>query len=195
MVPTGRRAAIVMAVLALAAVLAAVAAGHESILEGWWIWRLGSSDRSVRDVAAERLGERRSVRAIGPLLEAWSRSPKIEDLSCWTPLDAHPCADALVKIGAPAVPALGKALLDPSRSGLAAEALAGIGGDEAVAALIGGLQSGDARVRRDAAWGLGLLGQSSKAAIPVLERLLGDADERVGEMAANALAQVRGGSP
>jgi HEAT repeat protein len=194
-VRTGRRAAIVTAGLALATALTAGIAGRRSILERWWIWRLGSGDRSVRDAAAGRLGELRSLRAIEPLIDAWrTRGDPVEDYSRYAD-HLHPCESALLQIGEPAFPALREALLDPSRSVHAAEVIVGIGGGEAVVVLMEGLRSGDAEIRGNAALFIRSLGRDAQEAVPTLERLLGDSDDRVREMAGRALDEIQERSP
>jgi HEAT repeat protein len=53
------------------------------------------------------------------------------------------------------------------------------------------LKSPSARMRRKGAMGLGELGPTGRAAVPELEELLGDREEKVRTAAAEALARLR----
>lgn len=57
----GKRPA--LAVTVAAATLSAYL-GWGYFVDSWWIWKLQSTDRTTRDLAAEKLAERRCVRAV-----------------------------------------------------------------------------------------------------------------------------------
>jgi len=98
--------------------------------------------------------------------------------------------EALVKIGAPAVPALIQALGD-SYSDVrraACEALGRIGDPRAIPALIQALGDWNEGVRRAACWALGKIGDPQ--AIPALIQALGDGWDVVRRAAAEALVTI-----
>jgi hypothetical protein len=66
-----RRKRIVLALLALAMAGAATSAylGRDHLLDSWRIWQLGSSNRATRILAAEKLAERRCLRAVPEILK------------------------------------------------------------------------------------------------------------------------------
>jgi hypothetical protein len=115
----GTRAVILAALLALSSVAAAGYAYRDRLVETYWIWRLDAGARDGQAIAAARLGEIGSTRAIEALADKWRRDP----LS-WPPLvladdymessieivEFSPVVTALVQIGAAARPAVKKAL-------------------------------------------------------------------------------------
>jgi HEAT repeat protein len=99
-------------------------------------------------------------------------------------------AEALVKIGTPAVPALIQALGDSDSAVrcAAAWALGDLGDPQAMPALIQALEDLDEAVRRAAAKALGDLGDPQ--AIPALIKALRDRSENVRRAAAEALGKL-----
>jgi hypothetical protein len=65
----GRRAALALLSIAIAAsiVFAYLERGH--FVDSWWIWRLRSADRTTRNAAAEKLAERKCLRAVPHLVK------------------------------------------------------------------------------------------------------------------------------
>ncbi|MGB7443992.1 MAG: HEAT repeat domain-containing protein [Coleofasciculaceae cyanobacterium] len=106
----------------------------------------------------------------------------------------HDAADAVVKIGSPAVPALIEALNDENKQvrWRAASALGDIGAEasSAVPTLIETLQDEDEYVRRIAAFSLGKIGSAATAAVPNLVEALHDSDLNLQSVAAYALGKI-----
>jgi HEAT repeat protein len=98
--------------------------------------------------------------------------------------------EVVVGLGAPAVPALIKALGDSDSAvrRAAAEALGKLGDPQAVPALIQALGDSDSAVRRAAAEALGAIGDPQ--AVPALIQALGDSDWDVRRAAAWALGKL-----
>ena len=137
MPPLRKKAVLVSAlVLGSIAFLVAVLALKGPVLEQWYLWRLESEDEEQRKVAATSLGDMKSRRAIPQLVEMFKREPfaetdpltrdlrvlrrtskfTIETLKIANPFTRSIrrhlsySGDALVKIGAPAVPHLNELL-------------------------------------------------------------------------------------
>jgi HEAT repeat protein len=89
------------------------------------------------------------------------------------------------------LPSLIAALHKPELRWWAAEALARVG-KPAISALIAALKDSDVWVRRAAAWALGQIGRDAKAAIPSLMKASKDPDEWVCAYATAALRKIRG---
>jgi HEAT repeat protein len=147
------------------------------------IQALGDSDSAVRAVSAEALGAIGDPQAVPALIVAlgdWG--------DWWSENVRRAAAEALVRIGAPAVPALIQALGDRSENvrRAAAEALVRIGAP-AVPALIQALGDDEFRVRRAAAEALVRIGAP---AVPALIQALGDRSENVRRAAAEALGAI-----
>ncbi len=106
----------------------------------------------------------------------------------------HDAADAIVKIGSPAVPFLIAGLKDENKQvrWRAASALAEIGAEasSAVPALIVTLQDEDEYIRRIAAYALGKIGLEASAAVPKLIDGLQDEDRNLRMVAAYALGKI-----
>ena len=87
-----------------------VAAGFafkRPILEQWYLWELESEDEQERKLAAEKLGELRSVRAIPSLIRILRGEYVFPgEPNPGEPLILHYSSEALARIGAPAVPSL-----------------------------------------------------------------------------------------
>lgn len=115
----------------------------------------------------------------------------IEQLKDWNDAAPWAAAEALVSIGAPAVPALCGALKDKNVNirQAAAEALGQIKDPRAVESLIGALKDEDWFVRATAAGALGEIKDPS--AVPALLAALRDKDGDVGGWAAWALGQIK----
>jgi HEAT repeat protein len=98
--------------------------------------------------------------------------------------------EAFGAAGAPAVPALIRALGDSDRDVRceSAEALGDLGDPQAIPALIKALGDSDREVRRAAAWALGKLGDPR--AVPPLIQALGDGSYDVRRAAAEALVKI-----
>jgi HEAT repeat protein len=106
----------------------------------------------------------------------------------------HDAANAIVKIGSPAVPALIEALKNENKQvrWRAASALGAIGTEAsaAVPALITTLQDEDEYIRRIAAYALGKIGPQASAAVPELLDALQDSDRNLRLVAAYALGKI-----
>jgi HEAT repeat protein len=111
----GKRLAIVALLLALVVLIGAGVPLRRLFLEEWYLRELDSKDEATRELALEKLGEMQSARAVPRLMKGLGEAfrdinsratPGYVDL-------AHPFARALIRIGAPAVPALIEALKDP----------------------------------------------------------------------------------
>ncbi len=140
-----------MAVLVIAASAVVL---KDRALEEWYILKL-DGDGHDRALAAEKLGDMKSVRAIPKLIEYFRRETG-------GPLPVQFCTFALVRIGAPAVPAL-----------------------------IPELKSKKTWVPADAAMVLEGIGPPAKDAIPALEDLSMSHDSRNEEAAKRALRAIR----
>ena len=170
------------------------------------IQALGDSNSAVCCAAAEALGKLGDPQAIPALIQALGHDTDpfaddldldaVDDLDLDAVLDAvyrdavrAVAAEALVKIGTPAVPALIQALRDRSENVrfAAAEALGKLGDPQAVPALIQALGDSDWYVRRAAAEALVKIGTP---AVPALIRALGDSDSDVRAVAAWALVKI-----
>ena len=89
--------------------LVAVYVLKDKAVEQWYLWQLDSEDEEERQVAAARLGEMGSVKAIPGLMELWPEEGELD--AALRASDEYMCiVDALVNIGEPAVPALIKKL-------------------------------------------------------------------------------------
>ena len=100
MKPRSKKAFVLLVIVS--GILVVVAAGFalkRPLLERWYIWQLESQDEEETKRAAERLGAMRSVRAVPLLVQMFERQPVIDR-------SRHYTLKALVRIGAPAVPAL-----------------------------------------------------------------------------------------
>jgi len=176
------------------------------------IQALGDSDSAVRRAAAEALGAIGDLQAVPALIQAlgdWRsenvRCAAAEALGKLGDPQAVPAfikalgdsdravrraaAEALVKIGTPAVPAFIKALGDSDRAvrRAAAEALGAIGDPQAVPALIQALGDRGENVRRAAGEALVRIGAP---AVPALIKALGDSIWDVRRAAAEALGAI-----
>lgn len=83
--PPGKRAALSLlgVTVATAAVSAYLGRGH--LEDSWWIWRLGSSDRVTRIEAAQKLAERKCLRAVPRIVSLIGEDPgeKIRTVTTW----------------------------------------------------------------------------------------------------------------
>lgn len=106
----------------------------------------------------------------------------------------HDAADAIVKIGSPAVPFLIEALKDENKQvrWRAASALGeiGAGASSAVPSLISRLHDEDEYIRRIAAYALGKIGAEASSAVPDLTAALQDTDRSLRLVAAYALGKI-----
>ena len=109
---------------------------EEKLVEQWYLWKLDSGEEKEQELAAEKLGQMRSSRAIPRLVEILRRAPKHQgaarsvafspegSLALWDAatgellttighgVRSHYSFKALVRIGRPAVPALRRLLED-----------------------------------------------------------------------------------
>ncbi len=119
---TARRVTVFFFALALGVVGLFVVVAWRDILAGWYLHRLASSERSVREHAALQLGALRSLKAVPEILEAVGAER----------ISAEAVAEALARVGKPCAPVVVEALADsraPLR-GAAVEALRAIQGSE-----------------------------------------------------------------
>ena len=96
-----------VAVFGIAVLVASGFALKRPVLEEWYLWKLDSENDEERKVAAEKLGEMGSVRAIPPLVEILQPEPGEPNL-------LHYTGQALARIGPPSVPALIRLFRDES---------------------------------------------------------------------------------
>ena len=107
------------------ALVTALVALKPRILEQWYLWQLDSEIESEREVAAKKLGQLRSVKAIPQLIRIFRQEytkaehkrgvnePSIDSSAPMEfPKAPHYSIQALIKIGQPAVPALVQLLKD-----------------------------------------------------------------------------------
>jgi len=151
---------------------------------------LGDGDKIVRCRAAEALGEIEDASAIPALINAMREKSKDADMHhdySW--VVCSKAVNALVKIGAPAVPAQVEVLADDDEDVIsrASEVLVKIG-KPSVPALIDAFLDSNAKVRSGAADALGKI--MDVPSIPALVRVLMDDDIRVQIKAANALRNI-----
>ena len=101
---------------------------------------------------------------------------------------------ALIRVGAPAVPAVLELLAtdDPRLRGLALSTLWGMGpkAESAVPNLAETLTDPDPEMRNGAAMALENMGPSAAAAVPALIKALGDGDRRIRQTAVKALGNI-----
>ena len=140
-----------------------------------------SAESEVPQPTAEQIASLRARYVPRPAIVPAERPAKQPlGLREWTLRET--AADALARIGPPAVPALVDALHDPDADtrAQAARALARMGrvARDALPALVEALNDPDPRVRHHAARALGQMGPDAAPAIPALVRVLhqGDAD-------------------
>ncbi len=74
----GRRVAIGVVVVGAMVIVWAGIAFEEKLVEQWYLWKLDSPEEKERELAAEKLGQMRSRRAIPRLVEILRRAPKRE---------------------------------------------------------------------------------------------------------------------
>ncbi|GAB4206178.1 MAG: hypothetical protein Fur006_63040 [Coleofasciculaceae cyanobacterium] len=121
-------------------------------------------------------------------------APLIEKLTDTDFRIRHDAADAIVKIGSPAVPFLINALKNEDKQvrWRAASALADIGAEAsaAVPALITALHDADEYIRRIATYALGKIGPEASTAVPDLIEALQDSDRSLRLVAAYALGKI-----
>jgi HEAT repeat protein len=136
---------------------------------------------SVRRNAAWALGEIGSARAIPYLIRAFSKT--------WEGIDAY-CAEALVKIGRPAVMPLLQVIEDSNSNARywSIEALGEVGDTRAVEPLIALLTDKDVIIRYSAAKALGAIGDSR--AFNPLAQLLQDPSEMVKRQAKKSISKL-----
>jgi len=181
----GKRVAIAGVLLCLGVLAAAGFAAKDGIIEEWCILRLSSEDPAVRNAAALRLGQMRSAKAVPRLIElaaAHARSDPKEELNLRASLGAEFFAvslsgcDALVAIGAPAVPGLTHALdrTDRTSQAIALWVLHAIGPEahEAAPSVIGLLHGDPYADAAAAVWTI--LRRIGPGAGPALIAALGD---------------------
>ena len=101
---------------------------------------------------------------------------------------------ALIRVGAPAVPAVVELLAtsDPRLRSLALSTLWGMGAkaESAVPALVETLADPDPEMRNGAAMALDNMGPAAAGAVPALIKALGDGDSRVRQTAVKALGNI-----
>lgn len=189
----------------IAVVVAAGFAFRPALFEQWYLWKLKSRDESERTSAAERLAEMRSVRAAPRLArilcEFAAGQPYLtfgDGTSAYFPgrrmTPDHYSAEALVRIGPPALPALVEALAteDVRVHACVYSTLLTIGPatPQEVPSLTELTTHENAEVRRKAVNVLRLSGSAVSAAIPDLILALDDEDEQVQSLAVSALRAI-----
>ena len=191
----GRRTLFLALGAGLLAAGAAAFAYRNALAERWHLWMLHSKDPANWKIAAERLGELRSARAVPRLMELLRKlypEPKAKDAQDPPPPpDPHPYDTALLAIGPAATPALVEGLGSSKEyfRRTVDTILLGIGKPSVVplAATLG--EKGEWR-RTHVLDLLGEFGPSAWEAVPALIRCLGDESDRVRSRAANVLARI-----
>ena len=142
---------------------------------------LNDDSWSVRRNSAWALGEISPTRAVPYLISAFSKT--------WAGIDAY-CAEALVKIGRPAVMPLLRVIEGPDSNARywSIEALGDIGDTRAVEPLIALLADNDVIIRYGAAKALGAIGDFR--AFNPLRQLLRDPSEMVKRLAKKSISKV-----
>ena len=143
--------------------------------------RLDWEDDEARAQVAEALGGYPEPYVVNTLIQLVRLDGQ------YHPEVAEAARKALVQIGEPAARALIRRIR--REAGFAATILASFPADQVVGLLISALQDQNSQVRREAAWTLGLLGDS-RAVTPLLTAL-GDPESNVRHHAAVALGQLR----
>ncbi len=188
MATKGRRLTYLIISLGLLVLVVAVYAFRGPILEQWYLSKLESEDEEERKLAAERLVELHSVIAIPRLTELFRTEPIEEPHLPYS-------AEALAKIGKPAVPALCNLLGEQHhtnrRDFIWTIGAIGEKAEAAVPYLIHSLEDEDWVVRQTTAEVLGLIGPRARHAIPALANSLGDENEYVRKFAAEALKKIQ----
>ncbi|MCZ7683495.1 MAG: HEAT repeat domain-containing protein [Sandaracinaceae bacterium] len=141
--------------------------------------RLGDLGREDRAAALRAIGAIGGESAIRVLVE-WLPAPDVGE-------DA---AAALIRIGAPAVPHVLRALRQPPAAERAARVLGAIGDARATPALVGALEASPASLRIAAIEALAALGD--ERAVPAVARSLSDSATPVVDAALVALARLGG---
>ncbi len=132
----GRRVTIGVVVAGAMVIVWAGIASEEKLVEQWYLWKLDSAEEKEQELAAEKLGQMKSRRAIPWLVEILRRASKdqgaVQSVAFspegrqiwiayrprrtgqWVTVNARPhySVKALVRIGRPAVPALRRLLED-----------------------------------------------------------------------------------
>ena len=187
--PSKKLIVVSVAVLSMVVLVASGFALKRPILEQWYLWELDSEDEQERKLAAEKLGELHSVRAIPRLTELFRTEPIEEPHLPYS-------AKALAKIGKPAVPALcnllGERHHTNRRDFIWTIGAIGEKAEAAVPYLIHSLEDEDWVVRQTTAEVLGLIGPRARHAIPALVNTLRDENEYVRNFAAGALKKIQG---
>ncbi len=172
----------------------------DNALEQWYLWKLQSEDEEERRIAAAKLGDMISVRAVPRLMELFRKEPT-DGSKTTVGVGLLYSGDALVKIGEPAVPHLTKALKDENyevRLG-AKQALQNIG-MRAVPTLTGFLADENHELRESAAEALTIVimrlrfftpKEDVRNAIPALVRALKDESRKVRWSVAETLMFMR----
>lgn len=158
------------------------------IIEEWYLSKLRSVDEAEKKIAAEKLAEMRSIKAVPVLIELFEKEPG-------EPRHLPYSAKALVKIGEPAVSSLIEELVVRDRIPwrCVSYTLKDIG-RPAVPDLVSKLKSDDAEVRRLAAHTLGKMRQGAEAAVPALIELLKDPNQSVRLAVAEAFPGIGKGA-
>ena len=195
-----------------------VALSRESIIEKWYLWRLGSGDTVARREAARQLGELRAVEGVPLLAEAVESADRDLALSAIVALgligspsepavgplaaaldDSDPrikiaATKALIEIGPPGIRKIVHGLRDSreftrASSVFLREHLIGMG-SEAVPVFAAALEAKHPRLRISAALALTQLGEAARGAIPSLRVALRDDDASVRGAAVRALGAI-----
>ena len=123
MIPRRARAVTLsLAALGVCVVVACAVVFRDVAVEQWYLWKLDSHDEATRLLAAEKLGELKSVRAVPRLIELIEEEER-EKVSLWASSLGHsggiesrsgisltPILYALYEIGPVALPAVQRAI-------------------------------------------------------------------------------------
>ncbi len=184
--------ALVISAIGLVLVLLSIYFLKDEIREQYYLWSLRSGDETARRDAAQWLGRNKSEKAVSTLLEIFRRDPTLPEH--WNYLNFPYAVKALVRIGAPAIPALIEATKARSKKVrvIAVLALGKVNHrtEERVSALMEALTDSSEDVRGRSAYSLGQIGAEAVSAAPLLIDNLCTPDGAVYNMPTDALVSI-----
>jgi len=72
----GRWVALALLVVTVAGAAVSAYLGRGYLVDSWWIWKLRSTDRTTRNLAAEKLAERMCLRAVPAMVRLIAEDPE-----------------------------------------------------------------------------------------------------------------------
>ena len=192
----GRKVAVGVVIIGLLTLAGAGFAFKDKAVEQWYLLKLDSEEEEERELAAEKLGEIGSKRAIPQLIEIFRRSPKPTHRGAIRSVAFSPNGKLVVTaLGDRTVriwdAATGYFISGADiRSHYSARALVKIG-RPAVPALMRVLKDNDEGNQLGAVEALGEIGPQARDAVPALTLVLEDKNEFVRQAAAKALRKIQ----